>query len=138
MRNIRISEEVWQAIAKEGKFGETEDDVLRRKYGLDAILEVGSISALGKNTPTSKRTSFARRRQLAAQKMSSFIARNQIHIEFQDGGSLSLDLPKQQDKVAIRALLDKALLFAREHEASLGQLNAVRKTLTDADYHLTK
>ena len=37
MRNIRISEEVWQAIAKEGKFGETEEDVLRRVFKLPSI-----------------------------------------------------------------------------------------------------
>lgn len=34
MRNIQISDEVYNKIAKEGKFGETTDDVLRRKYGI--------------------------------------------------------------------------------------------------------
>jgi hypothetical protein len=32
MRTIRISEEVWNEIAKLGKFGETPDDVLRRAF----------------------------------------------------------------------------------------------------------
>ena len=34
MRNIKISDEVYNEIAKEGSFGETPDDVLRRKYGI--------------------------------------------------------------------------------------------------------
>ena len=35
MRTIRISEEVWDEIAKRGVFGETPDIVLRRIFGLD-------------------------------------------------------------------------------------------------------
>ena len=35
MRSIKISEEVWDELSKEGKFGETPDDVLRRKYGIE-------------------------------------------------------------------------------------------------------
>lgn len=38
MRTIKISQEVWEEIAKRGKFGETEDDVLRR------IFNIGSSS----------------------------------------------------------------------------------------------
>ena len=34
MRTIRISEKVWDEIAKRGKFGETPDDVLRRVFNL--------------------------------------------------------------------------------------------------------
>ena len=30
MKTIRISNDVWEAMAKHGKFGETPDDVLRR------------------------------------------------------------------------------------------------------------
>ena len=35
MRTIKVSENVWNEIAKRGKFGETEDDVLKRVFGLD-------------------------------------------------------------------------------------------------------
>lgn len=35
MRVIRISEEVWQAIAERGKFGETPNKVLERVFGLE-------------------------------------------------------------------------------------------------------
>ena len=46
MRTIRISNEVWDEIAKKGKFGENEDDVLRRQFlralvGLDRDLALG-------------------------------------------------------------------------------------------------
>jgi len=34
MRTVRISDEVWAKIAERGKFGETEDDVLRRVFKL--------------------------------------------------------------------------------------------------------
>ena len=36
MINISVSEPVWQALASRGKFGETEDDVLRRAFNLPA------------------------------------------------------------------------------------------------------
>ena len=32
MRTIEVSDPVWQEIATRGKFGETEDDVLRRVF----------------------------------------------------------------------------------------------------------
>ena len=34
MPTIKVSDEVWEAIAERGKFGETEDDVLRRAFNL--------------------------------------------------------------------------------------------------------
>jgi hypothetical protein len=41
MRTIRISEEVWNEIAKRGKFGETPDDVLKGVFNIpDPQLEV--------------------------------------------------------------------------------------------------
>jgi len=39
MRTIEISDEVWQAIADRGKFGETEEDVLRRVFRLPTCTE---------------------------------------------------------------------------------------------------
>ena len=139
MRAIRISEEVWQAIATQGKFGETEDDVLRRVFKLppnsirdrdQANIEVSS------RLP--QRVSLGRRRSFASQRMTSFINRNQLHIEFQDGTSSSWTLPDRNDKAGIRGLLNKAIEFARKNGASIGQINAARKTLTSEGYHLTK
>lgn len=138
MRTIRISEEVWQAIASRGKFGETEDDVLRRVFELP----LNSIHE-GGQTPTSDerssyRTSSGRRRLFAKQRMTSYIGGNQLHIEFHGGNSSSWTLPDRNDKAGIRVVLEKAILFAKNNEASLGQINAVRKTLTNEGYHLIK
>jgi len=139
MRVIKISEEVWQKIATFGKFGETEDDVLRRILGMPAGIEVypTRAAAATEASPTS-RSSSGRRRSFAKQRLTSFINHNQLHVEFQDGASLSWSLPDPKDKANIRAVLEKALCFAREHGASVGQVNAVRKTLTNEGYHLTK
>jgi len=84
------------------------------------------------------RAKYAHHRSFAAQKMTTYIAQNQFFIEFQDGASASWALPDAKDKTAIKAVLDKAVRFAREHGASMGQMNAVRKKLTDEGYHLTK
>lgn len=136
MRNIRISEEVWQAIANEGKFGETEEDVLRRVFKLPAISMSDHDQS---NLERGRRLRVSgRRRSFATKRMTSFINKNQLHIEFQDGTSSSWTLPDRSDKAGIRALLDKAIEFARKNGASLGQINAVRKTLTSEGYHLTK
>ena len=70
--------------------------------------------------------------------MSSFISKGQLHIEFQSGASFSCKLPDRGDKAGIRTVLEKAIAFARDNDASLGQVNAVRKTLTTEGYHLTK
>jgi hypothetical protein len=132
MRTIRISEEVWNEIAKRGKFAETEDDVLRRVFNLpENANELGFPAE-------NRRMQSAPRRTIAAQRMSSYIANSQLHVAFQDGASSSWELPKPTDKARIKMVLDKALIFARTNDASLGQLNAIRKALTNAGYHLTK
>lgn len=139
MRNIRISEEVWQAIANHGKFGETEEDVLRREFKLPAISVRDEDQAnLEGGSRLPHRVSSGRRRSFATKRMTSFINRDQLHIEFQDGPSSSWTLPERSDKAGIRALLDKVIEFARKNGASLGQINAARKTLTSEGYHLTK
>lgn len=139
MRAIRISEEVWKAIADQGKFGETEDDVLRRIFKLPAnSIRTSDQTNIAGGTRLPSQASSGRRRSFAAQRMTSFINKNELHVEFQDGASSSWSLPARNDKAGIRALLDNAIEFARKNKASLGQINAVRKTLTSADYHITK
>ena len=139
MRNIRVSEEVWQSIAAQGKFGETEDDVLRRVFKLPV-----NSAHDGAKTPTGlveKRpdsVAYTPRRARAKKRMSSFIDANQLHVSFQDGTSQSWMLPYPSDKLAIRTVRDTAVAFARENGATMGQVNAVKKTLTDSGYHLIK
>lgn len=139
MRSIRISEEVWQAIASRGKFGETEDDVLRRVFELPPnSMHAGVQSTTGIGEHRSPRVPSAPRRSFATQRMTSFISQDQLHIEFQGGASFSCKLPDRSNKAGIRTMLDKAIVFARDNGASIGQINAVRKTLTTEGYHLTK
>jgi negative regulator of replication initiation len=137
MRTIRISEEVWQAIADRGKFGETEEDVLRRVFELPTNSKANITQTISDTCSTSKISS-GRRRSFATIRMTSYINKNQLNVEFANGASLSWTLPNQSDKKAIRTILDKAITFAKENKASLGQINAIRKTLTDNGYHLTK
>lgn len=43
-KTIRVSSEVWDEIAKRGKFGESEDTVLRRVFGISEESEKSSSS----------------------------------------------------------------------------------------------
>lgn len=133
MRTIRVSEEVWQAIAKRGKFAETEDDVLRRIFELPP-----NPTAEDSKTPSEIHGGRLPRRSIATQRLSSNISNNQLQIIFQNGISRSWTLPPRNDKSSIRAVRDKAVAFAKENKATIGQINAVKKTLTENGYHLTK
>lgn len=133
MRTIRVSEEVWQVIATNGKFGETEDDVLRRLLKLPPQ---STTDYLQKSSEI--KTVRLPRGSFATQRMSSNISNNQLHITLQDGTSRSWPLPNRSDKSGIKAVRDKAVSFVKENGATIGQINAVKKTLTDNGYHLTK
>ncbi len=138
MRTIEISEAVWQAIAEQGKFSETEDDVLRRVFKIPPQTEdsSGKISSSGRGT--TNRTPSRPRRSFATQRMSSYIKNNLLYISFAGGASNSWSLPEKTDKSAIRTIRDKAVTFAKDNGATIGQQNAVKKALTDNGYHLSK
>jgi hypothetical protein len=70
--------------------------------------------------------------------MSAYVGGNQLHVSFQDGPARSWTLPSRNDKAAIREVRTKAVAFALESGASIGQKFAVMKALTDAGFHLTK
>ena len=140
MKSINVSELVWQAIANRGKFGETEDDVLRRVFNLPENTDPASDHQAPQPSrlPVASRTR-GRRQSFATDKLSSYISSgNELCVSFASGPSSSWDLPKKSDKAAIRVVRDKAISFAERHDATVGQLNAVKKTLTDAGYHLLK
>ncbi len=122
MRNIKISDEVWQAIAAKGKFGETEDDVLRRVFG---IREQSAQQAHTRHLP-------------ATNKMSAHIRDGTLVVKFADGGTREWGLPARTDKLSIRRVRDDAVDFAVSRGATLGQKNAVMKALTEAGYHVSK
>ncbi len=137
MRTIEVSDPVWKEIAKRGKFGETEDDVMRRVFeippGSSSLGEVlSSLTRSVRKGPSSPRRSFA------VQRMSCNVDGNQLYVSFQGGPSRTWTLPLSSDKPALRNVREKAVAFARENRATLGQVNAVKKALTDNGYHLTK
>lgn len=126
MRTIRISAEVWEAMASVGKFGETPDDVLRRVFNIAHKAEA-SFGGTGVRGP-----------RMASKRMSARVDGQELQVAFGDGASKTWKLPKRDDKAAIRRVREAAVEFARENGATHGQRNAVRKALTDAGYHLTK
>ena len=132
MRTIRISDEVWQEIAKRGKFGETEDDVLRMVFQIKA------------NGPDQGQSMRRPQGHFSKDKMHAKVYQEAdgscLKISFRTSGmKAEFELPgDKSDKRAIRIVLESALEFGEANGASKGQLFAIRKALTEAGYHLTK
>ncbi|MBW6486678.1 MAG: hypothetical protein K0B01_11080 [Syntrophobacterales bacterium] len=125
MKTIRISDEVWNEIAKRGKFGETEDDVLRRVF---------TIACPSPRTPRP----MPPRVKKAIFRMSTFVRSGTLFVEFENGRKNQWALPDQRDKDGIRKVRDAAVDFAQQNSASRGQMNAVKKVLTDAGYYVSR
>jgi len=139
MKSISISQPVWNAIASRGKFGETEDDVLRRVFGLSPRSDSSpTLATTDTAANLTTRSSTSRRRSFATNKLSSYISGNELRISFASGQSKSWKLPSKTDKAKLRSVRDEATTFAEKNGATLGQVNAVKKTLTDSGYHLLK
>ena len=128
VRTIRISEDVWNAIAAKGRFGETPDDVLRRVFKIEnKVQEIERPSY----TPH-------RRIRIAKQRMTAKVSDNHLFVGFLNGPSKQWSLPSRDDKASIRSLLDQAIKFAADNGATVGQQYAVRKSLTNAGIFITK
>ena len=125
---IKISQEVWDEIAKRGKFGEREDDVLRRVFKLSPAPSPTQGYRRGRGS-----------KRHATKRMSAREENEKLVVMFEDGTSKEWELPDKTDKEGIRTLREEAVAFALKHGASdPGQTNAVRKALTNAGYHLIK
>jgi len=142
MRTIRISEEVWNEIAKKGKFGETEEEVLRRIFGLNEGEPIDSKHNIvkgirEKNMKQYSGRSFIRGPRMAKLVLSSRVIGNKLEVVFPEiGKSQEWDLPVKSNKEEIRRILEEALDFGEKHGATDGQLKAIRKALTESGYHL--
>jgi len=137
MRTIRISDEVWEEIAARGKFGETEDDVLKRVFGVDETKK--SREDAGTHRPIGSISSrrFIRSPRKAERRLSPRIIGSKFEVRFPDDGNYrTWDLPPKNDKDGIRKMLDEALAYGEQNGATDGQLKAIRKTLTDNGYYL--
>jgi negative regulator of replication initiation len=131
VRTVRISEQVYDAIATRGKFGDSVDDVLRREFGIKANGAIGTGSLQG-------RSEGMRRRKFATQRMSPRLENGSLVVEFENGVSQTWGLPDKEDKRGIRLLRQQATEFAKSQNASLGQVNHILKVLTEAGYYLIK
>ncbi len=134
MKTIRVSMEVWDQIAKRGKFGETEDDVLRRVFGMDSH-DNGSV---GIETNDRRRKSGPQQGRYATRRQHADVRNGQLIVSYEEGPERRWDLPDRSDKPGIRRVMNEALDFGEANGATIGQLNAIRKALTSAGYHLTK
>lgn len=135
MHSIEVSEDVWSEIEARHKFPESVDDVLRRVLNLPPnIARVEPTSPPQHPAPRAT----ARRRSMATRKQSSYVEKDQLRVSYYDGPSRTWALPDRSDKAGIRKVRDEAVAFARENGATLGQVNAVKKALTDSGYHVIK
>jgi len=122
MKTIRISDEVWKAFEKHGKFAETPDDVLRRTFGLNR----------------NKKRAGSTWNKVATNRMVARAENGELSIKFASGSSKRWALPSKDDKAGIRKVRDEAVKFADGAGATSGQRHAVMKTLTEAGYHLAR
>lgn len=71
-------------------------------------------------------------------KMTTKIEGNCYAVEFSNGASKRFVLPDRKDKKSIKKVADEAVQFAINQGATIpGQVNAVRKGLTEKGYYIT-
>jgi len=128
MRTIRISEEVWQEIAKRGVFGETPDIVLRRVFEIEQTSKEAtrpSFEGQNRALTSDRRASFRRR------------FKNGYYIVSASNGKIFKELlPDKGDKDEIRRLTENVRNFTKINGGTVGQINASSKKLTEAGYHI--
>jgi hypothetical protein len=79
-----------------------------------------------------------RRMRKATRVLSVKVVDDKLEVFFpEDGANKSWHLPSKTDKEGIRKVLNEALTFGEQNEASKGQLKAIWKALTQAGYYLT-
>jgi negative regulator of replication initiation len=126
MRTIKISDEVWDVIAKDGKFGETADDVLRRLL---------KVSGNTKEKPIAVRAWKERR---ATVRMTQHVGNNKLVLRFDSGATFSKSLPPKDNHSEIRRVRDAAIEFVKKNGGTLGQEHAAIRALTSRGYHVTR
>jgi hypothetical protein len=128
MKTIRISEEVWNEIARRGAFGETPDIVLRRVFQINQPL----LRKSALYSSTSKRSRYA------TDRMSANIEGDRLAVMFHSGPVKEFKLPDRSNKREIANLTSNVMEFVKQNGGTIGQINAARKALTDAGYRIMK
>jgi hypothetical protein len=71
-------------------------------------------------------------------KITVRVEENQYIVEFSNGISREFALPDRHDKKGIKKVADDAVKFVVNQGATIpGQVNAVRKSLTERGYYIT-
>jgi hypothetical protein len=138
---VTLDDDIYQAIVKEGRFGETNINApLRRKYKLPPLVAGGATA------PTSPRRV---RRRLSARRMRAYVEDDAlvggeslyVGFEIDPAGEWigkNFTLPADRAHPDVRDAYDAAIAYAKEEGASLGQRHAVTKALSQAGYFLRK
>lgn len=138
MSMIRVSDEVWAEIAARGKFGETEDMVLRRVFNITekqaasktAAVELGHVPDNGAEHNWKKRKATVRMTQTVT-------SGNKLVLAFDTGQKGEWTLPSRDEVAAIRRIRDEAVAFVRGNGGTAGQQHAAIRALTSRGYHIT-
>ena len=127
---IKISDQVRNEIIRRGKFGETtEEDVLRRFFGLPPLTNGSKLI----------RRAVTRKKRLATIRMTSKVVNNKLLVAFHGGPSQEWNLPyDKKNRQKIGRVRGDAIDFAKKNGATKGQVQAVIKALTSNGYYLFK
>lgn len=137
MKTIRLSDEVWNAIAAKGKFGETEDDVLRRVFEIKKSNQAVVVTAKPATRETQGNRTFGWKERRAEVKMYQTVEGNKLILEFETGQRNEWALPSKEDSAGIRKVRDLAIEFVRKNGGTDGQVGAAMRALTSRGYHVT-
>jgi len=138
MKTIRISDEVWSAIAAKGKFGETEDDVLCRVFGIGKSNQNAVTSAIIKSPSVVQSSrAFGWKERRAEVAMYQKVEDNKLILEFQSGQRGEWNLPSKENSAGIRRVRDLAVEFVQKNGGTAGQVGAAMRALTSRGYHVT-
>ena len=97
------------------------------------------VELAGRSVPSTVRRGSGRRApRRATRRMSARVEHNHLVVEFADGQLQRWGLPSRSDKEGIRRVRNAAVAFAHENQATPGQMNAVKKALTESGYYVTQ
>jgi negative regulator of replication initiation len=127
MRTIKIDDEVWELISKNGKFRETDNDVLRRLLEMDK-------SAGDESTETRA----WKQRRTTERMTQNDCQNNELVLRFDSGTTFRKKLPSKDDISEIRRVRDEAVDFVKKNGGTKGQEHAAIRALTSNGYHVSR
>ena len=133
MKRETIDDDVWEFVAKHGKFlhDKTWCDALRRAL---RIPTPGKPLATAQNAPLKP----GRGNRMTERTLHRDLNGKEVTFGFGDGPRKTWKLPPNKaDKHQVRRIREEALEFGKANGATPGQLNAIAKAFSDAGYYLT-